>query len=152
MALATYTSGEPMSARAVTAGRSPNAVDPLPGAVTRAGIELVAWTAVPWAFAARGSWPAAAIALAVLVALPATFNVAGDKHRDGHIVSGRVRIGIELLLAAAALLGAWWAWPVPIAVAVTVLACGFLLLGVPRWRQGRAEQPAERAGPTLGEP
>ena len=123
-----------MSVQTVTAGRSPDAVDPVPAAVTRAGVELVAWVAAPWAVAARGSWVAAVLVLIVLVALPATFNVPGDKHRDGRAVSGRVRIGIELLLTGAAVLGACFAWPVWAAVAVVVLAFAFLALGVPRWR------------------
>lgn len=70
----------------------------------------------------------------VLVALPATFNVPGDKRHAGHPVSGRVRIGIELLLTGAAVLGAWLAWPLWAAAAVAVLAVAFLGLGLPRWR------------------
>lgn len=123
-----------MRVETVTTGRSRDAVDPVAGAVTRAGVELVAWVAVPWAVAARGSWVAAALLLIVLVAVPATFNVPGDKHRDGRPVSGRVRIGIELLLTGAAVLGACFAWPVWAAVAVVALAFAFLALGVPRWR------------------
>jgi hypothetical protein len=69
-----------------------------------------------------------------LVALPATFNVPGDKHHVGHPVPGLVRIGIEPLLTGAAVLGAWLAWPAWAAAAVAVLAMVFFGLGLPRWR------------------
>ena len=72
--------------------------------------------------------------LVVLVALPATFNVPGDKGHVGHPVSGQVRIGIELLLTGAAVLGAWLAWPTWAGVAVAVLAAGVPRLSLPRWR------------------
>ncbi len=121
------------SAAPVTAVRSPDAIDSPAGAATRAGVELVAWVAAPWALVAW-SWAAAVLVLAVLVALPATFNVPGDKRHAGHPVSGRVRIGIELLLTGAAVLGAWLAWPLWAAAAVAVLAVAFLGLGLPRWR------------------
>ena len=45
-----------------------------------------------------------------------------------------MRIGIELLLTGAAVLGAWLAWPLWAAAAVAVLAVAFLGLGLPRWR------------------
>ena len=98
------------TAAPATTERSPHAVDSPVGAATRAGVELVAWIAAPWALASW-SWAAAVLLLVVLVALPATFNVPGDKRHAGHPVSGQVRIGIELLLTGAAVLGAWLAWP-----------------------------------------
>src|SRR6478735_894327 len=119
------------TAAPATTERSPHAVDSPVGAATRAGVELVAWVAAPWALASW-SWAAAVLLLVVLVALPATFNVPGDKRHAGHPVSGRVRIGIELLLTGAAVLGAWVAWPTWAGVAVTVLAAAFLGLGLRR--------------------
>src|SRR4051794_22126193 len=118
---------------AVSTGRSPHAVDSPAGAAGRAGVELVAWTAAPWALASW-SWVAALLLLVALVWLPATFNVPGDKRHAAHAVSGRVRIGIELLLTAAAVLGAVLAWPGWAAFAVGALAVAFLTSSRARWR------------------
>src|SRR5690349_4213225 len=118
---------------AVSTDRSPHAVDSPAGAASRAGVELVAWTAAPWALASW-SWVAAALLLVALVALPATFNVPGDKRHAGHAVSGRVRIGIELLLTGAAVLGAVLTWPGWAAVAVGALAVAFLAASRARWQ------------------
>src|SRR5438067_1099754 len=102
-------------------GCSPHAVDSPLGATTRFLSELTAWVVAPWA-ASRVSWILAVVVLVVLVALPAAFNVPGDKHTvGGRAVGGPVRIGIELLLFAAAVVGASVVWPEWAAVVVLVL-------------------------------
>jgi len=121
-----------MSTQTTTPGRSADAVDSPAGAATRFAVELCAWVAAPWA-AAQWSWVAGALVLAVLVALPATFNVPGDKHHGGRAVSGRVRIGIELVLVAAAVVGAVLAWPAWAVAGVATLVVADLVVGLPRW-------------------
>jgi len=112
--------------------RRSDAVDPPAGAATRFAMEVVAWVAAPWA-AAQWSWVLAVTVLVVLVVLPATFNVPGDKHHDGRPVSGPIRIGIELVLFTAAVIGAVLAWPVWAAVAIGALAVAAVVVGLPRW-------------------
>jgi hypothetical protein len=73
------------------------------------------------------------LVLAVLVALPATFNVPGDKHHGGRAVSGSVRIAIELVLVAAAVIGAVLAWPAWAVAGVGLLVVADLVVGLPRW-------------------
>jgi hypothetical protein len=115
-------------------GRSPDAVDGPLASATRFLCELTAWVAGPWA-AARVSELLAVAVLVVLVALPAAFNVPGDKHKVGaRAVSGPVRIGIELLLFAAAVAGAALAWPGWAAAAVAVVVAVAVTSNVPRWR------------------
>jgi hypothetical protein len=121
-----------MSTQTAAPGRSTDAVDSPAGAATRFAVELGAWVAAPWA-AAQWSWVAGALVLVILVALPATFNVPGDKHHGGRAVSGRVRIGIELVLVAAAVFGAVLAWPAWAVAGVIVLVAADLVVGLPRW-------------------
>ena len=113
-------------------GRSADAVDSPAGAATRFGVELCAWVAAPWALA-HWSSAAGALVVIVLVALPATLNVPGDKHHGGRAVSGPVRIGIELVLVAAAVVGAVLAWPVWAVAGVGLLVAADLVVGLPRW-------------------
>jgi hypothetical protein len=117
-----------------TTGRSPDAVDSPLGAATRFLSEFAAWVAAPWA-ASRVSVILAVVVFVVLVALPATCNVPGDKHKvGGRAVSGPVRIGIELLLFAAAVAGAALAWPGWVAAAVAVVVVVAVAANLPRWR------------------
>lgn len=117
-----------------TTGRSPDAVDSPLASATRFLSELTAWVAAPWA-ASRVSLILAVVVLVVLVALPSAFNVPGDKHKvGGRAVSGPVRIGIELLLFAAAVAGAALAWPAWAAAAVAVVVVVAVAANLPRWR------------------
>jgi uncharacterized protein DUF2568 len=117
-----------------TAGRSPDAVDSPLASATRFLSELAAWVAAPWAVS-RVSVVLAVAVLVVLVALPAAFNVPGDKHKiGGRAVTGPVRIAIELLLFAAAVAGSALAWPTWAAVAVAVLVVVAIAANLPRWR------------------
>jgi hypothetical protein len=123
-----------MTTGSSTAGRSPDAVDSPLASATRFLSELTAWVAAPWA-ASRVSVILAVVVLVVLVALPAAFNVPGDKHKvGGRAVSGPVRVGIELLLFTAAVAGAASAWPVWAAMAVAVLVVVAAVANLPRWR------------------
>ncbi|MHA6617410.1 hypothetical protein [Pseudonocardia sp. DLS-67] len=115
-------------------GRSPDAVDGALASATRFLSELAAWVAAPWA-ASRVSVVLAVVVLVVLLALPAAFNVPGDKHKiGGRAVSGPVRIGIELLLFASAVVGATLAWPEWAAVLVLLLVLAAAASNLPRWR------------------
>jgi hypothetical protein len=115
-------------------GRSPDAVDGAVSSATRFLAELVAWVAAPWA-ASRVSVLLALVVLVVLLALPALFNVPGDKHKiGGRAVSGPVRIGIELLLFASAVAGAALAWPEWAAVLVLLVVLVAAASNLPRWR------------------
>jgi hypothetical protein len=116
------------------AGRSPDAVDNALASATRFLSELTAWVAAPWA-ASQVSVILAVVVLVVLVVLPSAFNVPGDKHKvGGRAVSGPVRIGIELLLFAAAVAGAALAWPGWAAAAVAVVVVVAVAANLPRWR------------------
>lgn len=77
-----------------------------------------------------------AVALfAVLVGLPTVFNVPGDKHQPAPVaVSGPVRIGVELLLCAAAVIGSAFAFPLWATLLVLVLVVAMVATQVPRWR------------------
>jgi len=121
-----------MSTQTAAPGRSADAVDSPTGAATRFAVELCAWTAAPWA-AAQWSWAASVVVLVVLVGLAATFNVPGDKHHGGRAVSGPVRIGIELVLVAAAVIGAVLVWPAWAVAGVGFLVAADLVVGLPRW-------------------
>jgi hypothetical protein len=117
-----------------TAGRSPDAVDSPLASATRFLSELTAWVAAPWA-TSRVSVVLAVAVLVVLVALLATLNVPGDKHKvGGRAVSGPTRIGIELLLFAAAVVGAVSVWPVWASAPVAVLVVVAIAANLPRWR------------------
>lgn len=112
----------------------PNPLDTWLSGGLRFGVELLAWVAGPWAMGRwLGLW-AAALALVILVALPAVFSVPGDKQQVIVAVPGVVRFLIETDLGLAAILAAWYAWPVTAAVVTTVVAVGAQLSG---WRRSR---------------
>ena len=113
--------------------RDPNAVDNPVGATSRFLVEIAAWVAAPWAVS-RVHWTLAVVVLVVLLVLPGVYSVPGDKNFSGRPVSGPVRIGIELLLMAAAVWGAWTVWPQWAAVTVTVVTAVAVVTNLPRWR------------------
>ncbi len=113
--------------------RDPHAVDNPVGAVSRFLVEVAAWVAAPWA-ASRVHWVLAVVVLVVLLWLPGVYSVPGDKNFSGRPVSGPVRIGIELLLMAAAVAGAWVVWPDWAAITVTAVTAVALVANLPRWR------------------
>jgi hypothetical protein len=103
---------------------------PLSGGL-RFAVEVLAWVAAPWA-AAQEAWWLAVPLLLVLVALPAVFSTPGDKRQVIVATPGPLRVGIELLLHAAAIAGAWLAWPAWAAVLVAIVVAAALITGLPR--------------------
>jgi hypothetical protein len=84
------------------------------GAVTRFLMELASWVLGPWAAVDAGLPLPVGLLLAVcLVALPATFNARGDKAKDGVLVPGVVRLGIEAFLGLVVLVAATALWGGP---------------------------------------
>lgn len=97
-------------------------------------IEVAAWVGGPWAAVdVVGAWWAAIPTALVLFMLPAVFNTPGDKKATGVPTPGPIRIGIEALLLAAAVYGAWRVWPLWLAVAVTVAGGLMVVFGIPRY-------------------
>jgi hypothetical protein len=122
------------SSRAADHGPGPNPLDTWLSGGLRFLVELIAWVAGPWAMGEwLGVW-AGAIALVVLVALPAVFSVPGDKHQVIVPVPGALRFSLELDLGIVAAVAAWVAWPPAAAVTATVVVVLAQLTG---WRRSR---------------
>ena len=100
---------------------------------SRFGVEVIAWVAGPWAAAQISIWLAIPVAI-VLVGMPAIFSTTGDKKQVVVATPGPIRVRIEFALQAAALAGAWIAWPTWLAVVCTVVIGVSLVSGVPRMR------------------
>lgn len=96
--------------------------------------EIVAWVATPWALAAH-SPVLAGVALLLLIGLPAVFVTPGDKVKVVIPVSGNVTILLAVLQLVAAVVAAWAAWPVPVAVLVWVLVGITVYAELPRWQR-----------------
>jgi hypothetical protein len=112
----------------------PNPLDTPLSAGLRFAMELIAWIAGPWAVGQwLGPW-AAALALLILVAAPAIFSTPGDKHQVIVPVPGVVRFTLEVDLATAGVVAAWFAWPRWAAAVATVVAVGAQVTG---WRRSR---------------
>ncbi|MER6008800.1 hypothetical protein ABT120_60425 [Nonomuraea angiospora] len=99
----------------------------------RFATELIAWVATPWALAPH-SVPLAVLSVVVLIGLPTLFSTPGDKRNVIIAVPGPATIALVLLQLVAAVAAAWIAWPVVVAVAVSVLAVVTAVLELPRWR------------------
>ncbi|WP_199195588.1 hypothetical protein [Nocardia sp. MDA0666] len=113
---------------------SPNLTEQGRGpAIARVATELIAWVAAPWALV---SWSVAAavIAVVVLIGVPSIFVTRGDKKQVLVAVPGWATIAMMVVLIAAAVLGAWFAWPAWVAVLVTALAVATVGTELPRWR------------------
>ena len=95
--------------------------------------ELVAWIGAPWALAPY-SIPLAVVSVVVLIGLPTIFQTPGDKARVVVAVPGWVTILLVVLQLVVAVVAAWFAWPVPVAVVVSVLAVACVVTEQPRWR------------------
>ena len=104
----------------------------------RFGTELIAWVATPWAIAPH-SILLAVLADVVLIGLPTVFATPGDKRQVLVPVPWYGTIGLVLLQLAAAVAASWVAWPVPVAVVVTVLAAATVVTEQPRWRSLRRQ-------------
>ena len=107
-------------------------------------VELIAWTAGPWAVAQLvGHWWPAIPAAAVLIAVPAIFSTPGDKRQVIVATPGPVRLLMEIDLMAVAVAGAFIAWPIEAAVAVAVIVVAAAAAGVPRARWLAAGPPLD---------
>ncbi len=108
-------------------------------------LELVAWVAGPWAVADLTGqvWTAIPAAL-VLLALPSVFSTPGDKNQVIVATPGPVRIAIEFVMIAVAVIGAWIVWPAWLATSVSIAAVVGLVAGLPRlrWLAAGAPPPA----------
>jgi hypothetical protein len=105
-----------------------------PPAVLRFVSEIVAWVATPWALAVHSPVLAGA-ALLLLIGLPAVFATPGDKVKVVVAVPGTVTIGLSVLQLLAAVVAAWAAWPVPVAVVVWALVGVTIYSELPRWER-----------------
>lgn len=97
----------------------------------RFGVEVVAWIAGPWAAGQVSAWLILPV-LVVLIGLPAVFSTKCDKRQVVVATPGPVRAAIEVFLHAAAVVGAWYAWPAVVAAVATVVVLAALVTGVPR--------------------
>jgi hypothetical protein len=98
-------------------------------------VEVTAWIVGPWAVAnSTGSAWTAVPTAAVLIALSSIFSTPGDKKTIIVATPGPLRLAIELFTIAAAVIGAWIAWPQWAAVIVSVLALADVIAGIPRTR------------------
>lgn len=102
--------------------------------VLRFASEIVAWVAAPWALAAY-SPVLAVLALLLLIGLPVFFATPGDKTKVVVAVPGYVTIGLVVLQLLAAVLAAWAAWPLLVALLVWVLVLATVHAELPRWRR-----------------
>ena len=125
--------GNDSNGRQPPGGMSP--YDTPASAALRFVTELIAWVAGPWAVAsATGIWWLAIPTAVILIGAVSVFSTPGDKHTVVVATPGPVRLALELVLAAVAVVGAWVAWPVWIALIVTVVVAGSVLAGARRAR------------------
>lgn len=101
--------------------------------VLRFTVELIAWTATPWALAPHSA-VLAVLSVIVLIGLPTVFATPGDKSQVMVAVPGAGTIALVVLQLVAAVVSSWAAWPPPVAVAVSVLALACAVAELPRWR------------------
>jgi Protein of unknown function (DUF2568) len=90
--------------------------------------------ATPWALADH-SPVLAGIALLLLIGLPTVFVTPGDKVKVIVPVPGAVTVGLNVLQLFAAVVSAWAAWPVPVALLVWLLVLVTIYAELPRWRR-----------------
>ncbi len=94
--------------------------------------ELIAWVAGPWAVAQWSPWLVIPV-LVVLVGLPSVFSTPNDKRNVVVGTPGPVRVGLELLLYAVALVAPWFVWPTAVAGLAAVLVVASLAADLPRF-------------------
>lgn len=103
-------------------------------AVPRFVAECVAWVATPWALAAHSPVLAGA-ALLLLIGLPTVFVTPGDEVSVVVAVPGWITIGLVVVQFLAAVVSAWAAWPLPVALLVWLLVLAAVYAELPRWRR-----------------
>ncbi|WP_433601730.1 hypothetical protein ACQPXH_08490 [Nocardia sp. CA-135953] len=74
------------------------------------------------------------LSVVVLIGLPTVFATSGDKKQVLVAVPGWATIALVVLQLVAAVIAAWVAWPVSLAVVVSVLAVLTVIAELPRWR------------------
>ena len=94
-------------------------------------MEIIAWIAGPWAAGAITLW-AVIPSLVVLIGLPAVFSTKGDKRQVLVPTPGPLRVVIELLLYAVAVVAPWVVWPTLLAVFTSLVVFLAFAFGVPR--------------------
>ena len=109
--------------------------DTVASSALRLVIEVTAWITGPWAVAASTgmAWTAIPTAI-VIIGLSSIFSTPGDKNNVIVATPGPLRLAIELLTVAIAVVGAWIVWPQWTAMIVTGLALAELVAGIPRAR------------------
>lgn len=113
---------------------SPNPFDTLASAGLRFLVEIIAWSAGPWAvFALNGRWWMAALAGVVLIALPTLCSTPGDKVHIIVPTPGPIRAVIELALAVVAIAGSWLVWPLWVTGAVVAVVIAERVSGARRF-------------------
>ena len=105
--------------------------------------ELIAWVAGPWAVALFSTWLVLPV-LALLVTLPAVFSTRNDKHTIVISTPGPVRVVLELLLYAVAVVAPWFVWPAAVSAIAVGIVVASLGMGVPRmmWLVRGAQTPS----------
>ena len=99
----------------------------------RFAVEVIAWVAGPWMAGQASIWLAIPV-LVVLVGLPSLFSTSGDKRQVLVPTPGPLRVALELLLHAVAIVAPWFVWPPALAVVTTLVVAAALVTGVPRTR------------------
>ena len=94
--------------------------------------ELIAWISGPWALALVSNWLILP-AIVVLVGLPSVFSTPNDKHKIIISTAGPVRVGLELVLYAVAVIAPWYVWPIHVSGIVTGFVVLSLVMGIPRF-------------------
>jgi hypothetical protein len=95
---------------------------------------MVAWVATPWALATHSPL-LAGVALLLLIGLPTVFVTPGDRVKVLVPVPGAVAVGLNIVQLFAAVVSAWAAWPVPVALLVWLLVIVTIYAELPRWRR-----------------
>ena len=103
--------------------------------------EIFAWVLTPWALAPH-SVVLDVVAVVLLIGIPTVFGTPGDRPNVMVPVPGPVTIAINCLEFAAAVVAAWFAWPVWAAISVTVVVIVAAGLQVDRWRRLASASPA----------
>ena len=110
-----------------------NPLDNFWSASSRFAIEIAAWVAGPWAAAElTGTWLVIIPALIALVALPGVFSTTGDKRHVFVVVPGRIRLLIELTLAAVAIYSSFLVWTPVGGIIVAAITAVTLVTGFTR--------------------
>jgi hypothetical protein len=93
--------------------------------------ELVAWVAGPWAAAICSKWLVLP-ALILLIGLPSVFSTPNDKNKVVVATPGTIRVAIEFLLYAVAVIAPWFVWSRAVSGIALGIVVASVVVGVPR--------------------